>query len=238
MTITLLSAKASSPDSDGDARFEASINFTNEDDVTIEMLHVRMLVTDPNGIPLGEAEEDIEELIQPGSSGRLSISSYRIPYPDKNVTDARLTITVVPMSCTFIDLGKLNIPNQPGGLNDCIEEFTSNGITINRWSCHRRRDDSDGDVTIEANVWIAQNSDSTMHRAVIKLQTFNYSGRPLNDTESRDDRILFAGVPALINDSLYSKSSQLKDGKISANFRGYTPLLAASIQISDLQLDR
>ena len=76
MTITLLSAKASPPDSDGDARFEASINFKNEDDVTIEMLHVRMLVADSNGIPLGEAEEDIEELIQPGESGRLSISSY------------------------------------------------------------------------------------------------------------------------------------------------------------------
>ena len=238
MTITLLSAKASPPDSDGDARFEASINFKNEDDVTIEMLHVRMLVADSNGIPLGEAEEDIEELIQPGESGRLSISSYRIPYPDKNVTDARLTITVVPMSCTFIDLGKLNIPNQPGGLSDCNEEFTSNGLTIKRWSCHRRRDDNDGDVTIEANIWIESNSGSTTHRAVIKLQTFNYSGRPLNDTESRDDRLLFNGVPALINDSLYSKSSQLKDAKISANFRGYTPLSPTSIQISDLQLDR
>ena len=195
-----------------------------------------MLVADSNGIPLGEAEEDIEELIQPGESGRLSISSYRIPYPDKNATDARLTITVVPMSCTFIDLGKLNIPNQPGGLSDCNEEFKCNGLTIKRWSCHRRREDNDGDVTIEANIWIESNTGSTTHRAVIKLQTFNYSGRPLNDTESRDDRLLFTGVPASITTASTPNPHSLRTQKISANFRGYTPLSATSIQISDLQL--
>ena len=122
MTITLLSAKASPPDSDGDARFEASINFKNEDDVTIEMLHVRMLVADSNGIPLGEAEEDIR-VYSTGESGRLSISLSNSVSRQK--TDARLIITVVPMSRTFIDLGKLNIPNQPGGLSYCNEEFTS-----------------------------------------------------------------------------------------------------------------
>jgi hypothetical protein len=238
MTITLLAAKATQPDSDGDARFEASLSYKNEGEMTIELLHVRMLVTDPEGIPLGEAEEDIEELIQPGETGRFSISSYRIPYPQKNVTDARLTITIVPMACTFIDLGRLSIPNQPGALSDCTEEISSENLTVKRWSCHRRRDDRDGDVTIEANVWIENNTGKTIHRAVIKLQTYNYSGRPLNDTESRDDRMLFDGIPALINDSLYSKSSQLKDATISATFRGYTPLLPTSIQISDLQLDR
>jgi len=237
MTITLLAAKATQPDSDGDARFEASLTYKNESEETIELLQVRMLVTDPKGIPLGEAEEDVEELIQPGETGCLSISSYRIPYPEKNVTDARLTITIVPMTCTFIDLGRLSIPNQPGVLSDCTEEISSDGLTVRRWSCHRRRDDRDGDVTIEANVWLQNNSGNTIHRGVIKLQTYNYSGRPLNDTESRDDRLLFNGIPALINDSLYCKSSQLKDAAISVSFRGYTPLSPKSIQISDLQLD-
>ncbi len=238
MAITLLAAKATQPDSDGDARFEASLTHTNETETTIELLHVRMLVTDPNGTPLGEAEEDIEELILPGESGRLSISSYRIPYPDRNVTDARLTITIVPMACTFIDLGKLSIPNQPDGISETTEERSSDSLTVKRWSCHRRLDDRDGDVTVEANVWIENGSGNTVHRAVIKLLIYNYSGRPLNDTESRDDRMLFDGIPAIINDSLYCKSSQLKDASISATFRGYTPLAATSIQITELQLDR
>lgn len=237
MTITLQIAKATQPDGDGDARFEASLTYKNEGEETIELLHVRMLVSDRKGIPLGEAEEDIEELIQPGETGRFSISSYRIPYPENNVTDALLTITVVPMTCTFMDLGRLSIPNQPNGLSDFTEEISTGGLTVRRWSCHRRRDDRDGDVTIEANAWIQNNSGNTVHRAVIKLQTYNYSGRPLNDTESRDDRILFDGIPALINESLYCKSSQLKDAAINVTFRGYTPLAPKSIQISDLQLD-
>ena len=238
MTTTLLSAKATQPDSDGDARFEASVSHTNQSDSTIELLHVRMLVTDAKGTPLGEAEEDIEELIQPGDSARLSISTYRIPYPDRNVTEARLTITIVPMACTFLDLGKLNIPNDPGGLSESTEERSSNGLVVKRWSCHRRRDDRDGDVTVEANAWLENRSGHTVHRAVIKLQTYNYSGRPLNDTESRDDRMLFDGIPALVNESLYCKASQLKDASISATFRGYTPLPSTSIQIAELQLDR
>lgn len=53
MAITLLAAKATQPDSDGDARFEASLTHKNETESTIELLHVRMLVTDPNGTPLG-----------------------------------------------------------------------------------------------------------------------------------------------------------------------------------------
>jgi hypothetical protein len=238
MVITLLAAKATQPDSDGDARFEASLTHKNETESTIELLHVRMLVTDPNGTPLGEAEEDIEELIPPGETGRLSISSYRIPYPIGNVTDARLTITIVPMACTFLDLGKLSISNEPGGISDSSEERSSNGLTVKRWSCLRRRDDRDGDVTVEANAWLENGSGNTIHRAVMKLQTYNYSGRPLNDTESRDDRLLFDGIPAIINDSLYCKSSQLKDASISATFRGYTPLSTKLIQITELQLDR
>jgi hypothetical protein len=238
MAITLLAAKATQPDSDGDARFEASLTHKNETESTIELLHVRMLVTDPNGAPLGEAEEDIEELIPPGETGRLSISSYRIPYPIGNVTNARLTITIVPMACTFLDLGKLSIPNEPGGISNSSEERSSNGLTVKRWSCLRRRDDRDGDVTVEANAWLENGSGNTIHRAVMKLQTYNYSGRPLNDTESRDDRLLFDGIPAIINDSLYCKSSQLKDASISATLRGYTPLSTKSIQITELQLDR
>lgn len=238
MAITLLAAKATQPDSDGDARFEASLTHTNETETTIELLHVRMLVTGPNGTPLGETEEDIEELIAPGESGRLSISSYRIPYPDRNVTDARLIITIVPMACTFIDLGRLSIPNQPGGISESSEERAFNGLSVKRWSCHRRRDDRDGDVTVEANAWLENGSGHTIHRAVIKLQTYNYSGRPLSDTESRGDRMLFDGIPAIMNDSLSCKSSQLKAASISATFNGYTPLAAASIHITELQLDR
>ena len=77
MTIALLAAKATQPDSDGDARFEASLSYQNEGEKTIELLHVRMLVTDPEGIPLGEAEEDIEELIK--SSFVLDVNQITLP---------------------------------------------------------------------------------------------------------------------------------------------------------------
>jgi hypothetical protein len=238
MSITLLAAKATQPDSDGDARFEVSLSYKNESDHTIELLHARLLVTAPDGTPLGEAEEDIEELIPQDETGRISISSYRIPYPNGNVTEARLTVTIVPMACTFLDLGRLKISDQPGGVTTCFDEKSSDGLAAKRWSCHRRRDDRDGDVTVEANAWLENHTGQTIHRAVMKLQIFNYSGRPLNDTESRDDRLLFHGIPSIINDSLYCKSSQLKNAYMSATIRSFTPLSSTSIQISDLQLDR
>lgn len=238
MGITLLAAKATQPDSDGDARFEVSLSYKNESEHTIELLHARLLVTAPDGTPLGEAEEDIEELIPQNETGRISISSYRIPYPHGNVTEAQLTVTIVPMACTFLDLGRLKISDQPGGVTSSFEEKSSEGFSAKRWSCHRRRDDRDGDVTVEANAWLENNTGQTIHRAVMKLQIYNYSGRPLNDTESRDDRLLFSGIASIINDSLYCKSSQLKDAYISATIRGFTPMTPTSIQINELQLDR
>lgn len=238
MSINLLAAKATQPDSDGDARFEVSLSYKNESVQTIELLHTRMLVTAPDGTPLGEAEEDIEELIPHGETGRISISSYRIPYPHSDVTQACLTVTIVPMACTFLDLGRLKISDHPGGISTCSDEQFSEGLAVKRWSCHRRRDDRDGDVTVEASAWLENNTGHTIHRAVMKLQIYNYSGRPLNDTESRDDRLIFSGIPAIINDSLYCKTSQLKNAYISATIRGFTPLEAASIQVNELQLDR
>lgn len=238
MSINLLAAKATQPDSDGDARFEVSLSFKNESAQTIELLHTRMLVTAPDGTPLGEAEEDIEELIPQGEIGRLSISSYRIPYPHNDVTEACLTVTIVPMACTFMDLGRLRISDQPDGITTSTDEQSSEGFAVKRWSCHRRRDDRDGDVTVEANAWLENHTGHTIHRAVMKLQIYNYSGRPIKDTESRDDRLIFGGIPAIMSDSLYCKSSQLKNGYISATIRGFTPLDATSIQVNELQLDR
>ena len=238
MSIDILAAKATSPESDGDARFEVSIVFTNCSPETIELLHTRLLVSTPDGTPLGESEEDIEELIPPGDTGKISISTYRIPYPLDTVTDAKLTVTIVPMSCTYLDLGKLEIPIEANGLTTSLHEIQSDGLVVKSWSCLRRRSDRDGDVTIEGNALINNQTGMTLHRSVLKLQVFNYSGRPVNDTESRDDRLLCNGIPALINDSIYCKSSQLKGGLISATLRCFRPLKPEYIDIQGLQLDR
>lgn len=238
MTIRILAAKATEPDSDGDSRFEVSFSFTNESCSTVELLQVRLLVCAPDGTPLGEAEEEIEEMISQGESGRMSVSSYRIPYPLQTVTDAKLTLTVVPLSCIFIDAGRLSVPSQPGGISCSTEPISSAGLCFQRWSCHRRRDDRDGEVSIEACAWLENNTTKTIHKPVIRLQLFNYSGRPLNDAESRDDRLLFSDIPAVLTESLYCKKSQLRDSYICATVRGFLLMNPESVNIAELQLDR
>ena len=238
MSIKILAAKASEPDSDGDSRFEVSFSFTNESDCTVELLQIRLLVCTPEGTPLGEAEEEIDEMIGPGESGRVSISSYRIPYPFQAVTEAKITITVIPLSCIFIDAGKLPVPSEPGGISSSSEAIAAGDLCCQKWSCHRRRDDRDGEVTIESNAWLENNYSSIIHKPVLRLQVYNYSGRPLNDTESRDDRLLFPNIPSVLNDSLYCKSSQLKDSYICATLRGFLALKPESTTVSELQLDR
>ena len=239
MTLKLVSAKVTPPDNDGDANFEVSFEFLNTAQKSVELLHTRLLIATPDGSPVGETEDDIEELIEPGDTGRASVSAY-IPYPDgtEPVTASRLILTVVPMSCSYLDLGRLPIPDQDLGLSASHEERSCDQLRVTHWSCLRRRQDRDGDVTLQTSAWLAPPSDTILHRAVLKMEVLNYAGRPVTQSESRDDRLLFPRIPAVITDSLYCRASQLRNGRICASLRCYQPMETSSLEITSLQLGR
>lgn len=235
--LAIKSARYSSPDEDGDTRYEVGYSVINQSDQTIELLLSRLFVLHPSGLVVATTQDESEDMAESGESISATSSTWgtSVKELDGDASSAQLMLQVTACSCSFVELGEIECPASGRATTLEPSDQDSNRLVVEAITITAEPPD-EGECCIRIKALVRNKTDLSFPRAVLSTKLMSASGRELDDTYSQEE--IHPNSQIVLEDSFWGvKENRINSAKLQFSLKAFAAVDNSTIVTRDLSLE-
>ena len=211
------------PESDGDVRFEISVDVENKKEEIVELSMSSVIITDGKDNALAiETEREEQSYAEKGETFNIDLSPWGAKdYHFDDIKKAKAIVDITTYKREFMKLGEFDCPEDHNSVikSDEAKEFGKLrvfGIIIAR---QEPPEDPSDDHYLTIKVIVKNLSDEFIQKIMCKVKVEDRQGENIQDGE--DYRTIAPNACMVLEPGISAKSGKLKGSKIAVSVSSY-----------------